>query len=138
MPGKPNHDIAAALNNIAGTTTHATITTGAFTFDEPTLRHLIREWLELADDYDKSLRRSDAIAKVDGPGLDYASSAQAQAANRSGQAYLSYLQHNRDYCYREAQLCQNALDDYLGVEHRVVTEIGQSGQSLDDGSRRGI
>lgn len=138
MTGELNRDVGAALHTIAGNSMQATITNGGFTFDEPTLRHLIREWLELADDYDRSVQESEDLVRVVGPGLDYASAAQAGAANRSGQAYLNYLQHNRDYCRREAQLCQNALDDYLGLEHHVVTEIGRTGQPLDDGPQQGI
>jgi hypothetical protein len=138
MAEQLRHEVGAVLSNIAGASMQGTITTGGFSFDEPTLRSLITEWTELAEDYDSSFRESQHIARVVGPGLDYASKAQAEAANRSGRAYLEYLQHNRDYCYREAQLCQDALDDYLGVEHHVVTEISKSGQPLDDGPQQGI
>jgi hypothetical protein len=138
MAGQLGREVGAVLSNIAGASMQGTITTGGFSFDEPTLRSLITDWTELAEDYDRSMRDSQMIAQIVGPGLDYASAAQADAANRSGLAYLAYLEHNRDYCYREAQLCRNALDDYLGVEHDAATEIAQSGQQLDDGPVQGI
>lgn len=113
---------------IRAITTEATITTGGFTYDEATLEGLVREWVSLAEDYDRSLRDSEPIVKVKGPGLDFASEALAKAATSYGRAYLNYLKDNRDYCYKQAQSCQNALSDYLGVERRNVTEIEQSGQ----------
>lgn len=75
---------------------------------------------------------------VEGPGLDFASESVAGAAVSYGRAYLAYLEHNRDYCFNEAQRCQDALSDYLGVERRNVTGIEQVGQSEDDDSEQGI
>jgi hypothetical protein len=133
MDGQLYRDANAKLGGIASGSTTGSITNGTFAYDEPTMRSLVTNWLDLADDYDLSLDESLRIAQVEGPGLDYASKAQADAANASGRAYLAYLEHNRDYCYEQAQLCQNALDDYLGVEHHNVKEINQSGKPLDDG-----
>lgn len=121
-----------SLRGVIGGTTEGTITTGGFTYDEATLTGLIREWLDLADDYDKSLRDSRDLTRVVGPGRDFASESVAVAANSYGKNYLAYLQHNRDYCFDQAQSCQNALDDYLGVERRNVTEIDRAGQPADD------
>jgi hypothetical protein len=59
----------------------------------------------------------------------------AAAANRSGAAYLAYLQHNFQYCSNQAQLFQNALDDYLGIEHTNVTDINKTGP---DGPQDGV
>ena len=108
--------------------TEGTITNGHFEYDEATLRGLVTDWLDLADNYDESIQNARGMASVKGPGKDFASTAQADAANASGRAYLTYLEHNYDYCTSQAQLFQNALDDYLGVEHRNVTEINKSGQ----------
>lgn len=111
------------IRGITGGTTEATITTGGFTYDEDTLTDLIKEWLALADDYDHSFQNSQRLTLVDGPGLDYASAAVATAANSYGTAYLAYLKQNAKYCINQAQLCQNALDDYLGIERRNVEEL---------------
>jgi hypothetical protein len=103
------------------------IATDGFAFDEATMRSLIKRWLDLADSYQASRRNARAMAEVVGPGLDFASEQQAVAASKSGAAYLRYVAHNRDYCLNQAQLFQNALDDYLGIEHTNITGIGQSG-----------
>jgi hypothetical protein len=138
MSGQLDRSAMTALQNIAGNNTQGAITTGTFEFDEDTMRQLVSEWLSLADDYDLSWSASESIAQVKGPGLDFASTSHAGAANASGRAYLDYLQHNRAYCIQQAQLFQNALHDYLGIEHTNVTQIGDAGQPLDTGPKAGI
>jgi hypothetical protein len=110
-------------------------TTGTFAYDEDTLRSLVKDWLDLARSYSASKRDSRVMATVTGPGKDFASDAQAGAASAHGGAYTSYLDSNFTYCNDQAQLFQNALDDYLGIEHRNVTEINKSD---DRGPRPGI
>ncbi|MDQ3790686.1 MAG: hypothetical protein M3422_26060 [Actinomycetota bacterium] len=112
--------------------TEGTITTGGFSYDEDTLNDLIAEWIGLAEDYDKSFRDSQDLVRVVGPGLDFASESVAVAATSYGKNYLTYLLQNRDYCVEQAQLCQNALDDYLGVERRNVLDIHRAGQPYND------
>jgi len=107
--------------------TQGTITSGTFAYDEDTLRSLVTDWMNLATNYADSLHSCEFMAQVEGAGLDHASEAHANAANISGRSYVSYLQQNRDYCTQQAQLFQNTLDDYLGVEHKTVTEINKSG-----------
>jgi hypothetical protein len=127
-----------ALQNIAGNNTQGAITTGTFEFDEDTMRQLVSEWLSLAEDYEDSLNRTVTMVQIEGPGLDFASESHAEAANASGSAYLAYLRNNRDYCLQQAQLFQNALHDYLGIEHTNVTQIGDAGQPLEPGPKTGI
>jgi hypothetical protein len=127
-----------ALQNIAGNNTQGAITTGTFEFDEDTMRQLVSEWLSLAEDYHASVDRATIMIQIKSPGLDFASTSHAEAANASGRAYLEYLQHNRAYCIQQAQLFQNSLHDYLGIEHTNVTQIGDAGQPLDDGPKAGI
>ena len=106
--------------------TEGTITNGRFEYDEGTLQGLVNDWMDLAYHYDESLQNARGMAAVEGPGRDIASKAQAEAANVSGRSYLAYLENNHSYCTNQAQLFQNALDDYLGIEHRNVTEINKS------------
>jgi hypothetical protein len=126
-----------ALQNIAGSSTQGAITTGTFEFDEATMKGLITDWLALAEDYNTSFRESEWLTWVEGPGLEFASQSHAEAASASGRAYQEYLQRNREYCYEQAQLFQNALHDYLGIEHTNVTQIGDAGQP-PDGPQAGI
>ena len=103
------------------------VTTGTFAYDEDTLRDLVKDWLTISQHYRKSHTTATEMGQVSGPGADFASKAQATAANESAESYLSYLQRNADYCDQQAQLFQNALDDYLGIEHRNIVEINKSG-----------
>ncbi len=113
----------------SSTTTEGTITGGSFAFTEADLIKIRDNWRELARSYRDSIANAERMAKVEPPAEDMASRFHAGAANRSGEAYRTYLEHNWQYCRNQAQLFQDALDDYLGVEHTNVTEIDKTGQS---------
>ena len=100
---------------------------GTFSFDPDELQRLITKWKDLADSYDQSTTLAREMNVIDPPGLDFASEAHAEAANRSGTSYATYLARNRDYCLEQAQLFEGALNDYLGVEDSNVTEFDKSG-----------
>jgi hypothetical protein len=104
---------------------------GSFTFDEATMQSLVNDWLDLMNEYDDSTRAAEQMARVDPPGLEYASEGVASAARTSADAYMAYLEHNRDYCKAQAQLFQNALDDYRGVERTNVEELSNAGPGGD-------
>ena len=106
-------------------TTQSTLTTGSFTFTEDQIRAVVKNYLDLADSYDQAIRKADVMTIVEGPGRDFASDGFASAANQSGTALVDSFENARDYCLNQAQLAQNALDDYLGVEHTNVTEINK-------------
>lgn len=119
--------IKAELSGIFGTnTTQGAITSGSFAYNESDMRTIINNWLDLADSYDLSIRGAWVMQTIEAPGRDFASHSFTEAANRSGDSYIAYLKHNRDYCLRQAQLFQDALADYLGVEHTNVAEIDKS------------
>lgn len=99
---------------------------GSFSFDPDELQSLIRKWRELADDYADSVDKAERMATVQPPGNDFASEAQATAANDSGGSYLAYLRHNAQYCNDQADLFQTALNDYLGIEDTNATEFDKN------------
>lgn len=138
MEGQLDRSAMTALQNIAGSSAQGNITSGSYEFDEDTLRGLITEWTELGRSYDESFNVSEPMAMIEGPGLDFASQSHANAANDSGGAYRAYLMNNRDYCFAQAQLFQEALHDYLGIEDANVTEIGDAGTSDENGSKAGF
>jgi hypothetical protein len=109
---------------------------GSFAYDEDTLRSLVTKWVEIADHYLSSHYRTD-LGSMEPPGLDAASEALAKAVNTSGNKYRAYLVDNYWYCVRQAQLCQTALDNYLGVEHHNVLEMSKF-QQPDAGPQPGI
>lgn len=127
-----NADLAGMFTS---NTTQGSMTTGSFAYTEPEMKTIVKNWLDLADSYEASIDVSRRMTAVEGPGWDFASQLFADAANQSGRSCVTYLEHNRDYCRQQAQLLQDALDDYLGVEHTNVTEINNSDQQ---GPRRGV
>lgn len=107
-------------------TTEGSVTGGQFTFTEPDMKTIIKNWLDLADSYRQSLDNAEVMSRIQPPADDLASKFHTAAANRSAESYRNYLEHNKDYCAQQAQLFQNALDDYLGVEHANVTEMNKT------------
>jgi hypothetical protein len=119
---------------LTGETT-GSVTGGQFSFDEAAMKQIIANWKELANSYNDSIRNARRMVQVTPPAEDFASVGFVNTANESGQSYLSYLEHNRDYCKEQAQLFQHALDDYLGVEERTVIEFNDAAES---GPRPGL
>jgi hypothetical protein len=113
-------------------TTEGTITGGTFTYHESDMRTIIGNWRDLARSYADSLDRAHRLARIEPPAEDFASRAHAAAANRSWNSYKNYLEHNRDYCSQQADLCQKALDHYLDIEQSNTTEMNKT---APDGSR---
>jgi hypothetical protein len=130
VTSEPHRDaIKAELSGMfASGTTEGAVTNGTFTFNEPEMKTIINNWLDLGRSYDESIRGSFRMTIVEGPGRDFASQMFATAANQSGDSYVAYLKNNRDYCLQQAQLFQDTLDSYLGVEHTNVTGINNSDQ----------
>jgi arabinogalactan endo-1,4-beta-galactosidase len=125
MSSQTHHDnISAQLTGILkANATQAAMTNGSFTYTEGEMRTLIKNWHDLADSYQKSLQHALFMARIESPAEDFASRAYTDAANQSGKAYERYLEHNRAYCEQQAQMLQDVLDEYLGVEHANTTEI---------------
>jgi hypothetical protein len=136
MDSQPYRDsINAQLSGlVASNTTQGAFTTGSFAFSESGIRKVIANWLDLADSYDNSLDKVFYINLIEGPGLDFASQSFATTAVRSGLSLVEYLLSNRDYCVQQAQLSQNALNDYLGIEHTNVADFNKDQQ----GPRPGV
>jgi hypothetical protein len=128
MDGQAHRDsINAQLAGMLTTnTTEGSVSGGSFAFTEPDMKTIIKNWLDLADSYGKSLVNAERMTRIRPPADDLASRFHTISANRSGDSYRDYLEHNRDYCTQQAQLFQNTLDDYLGVEHTNVTEMNKT------------
>jgi hypothetical protein len=121
--------INSQLSGMFGTgTTEGTVTGGSFTFTEADMATIRDNWRDLARSYEQSFRSAEIMMRIDPPAEDMASEFHASAANRSGESYKTYLEHNWQYCRQQAQLFQNALDDYLGVEHTNVTDFNKTSQ----------
>lgn len=128
--------IAGELGSIASGTTEGTIHGGTFTFDPDTIAQVVKNWKDLADSYNDSLRSADPMVRVAPPGDEFVSESFAEKANASGNSYLAYCEHNRDICLREAQRYQDALDTYLGAEERTIIKLNEA--AADGGPQPGL
>ena len=115
--------------------TEGTVTGGKFVFTEADMVTIRQNWLDLADSYRASLDNAGRMARIRPPADDMASTFHADAANRSGHSYKTYLEHNRDYCLQQAQLFHDAIADYLGVEHTNVVTLNRTS---DAGAQDGV
>ena len=136
MGGQPHRDnISAQLGMFTTHTTQGEVTGGSFSFTEADMRTIIQNWVDLARSYKDSLGNADRMTRIKPPAEDFASRWHAAAANQSGESYRNYLEHNQNYCFEQAQLFQNTLDDYLAVEHTNVTGINKTSS---DGPQPGV
>jgi hypothetical protein len=120
-------NINAQLAGMFAANTNGAATGGGFAFTEPDMRTIITNWLDLAENYRKSMANANLMSRIEPPAEDFASRAHSVAANQSGESYRRYLEHNRAHCLHQAQLFQSALDDYLGVEHTNAADINNTG-----------
>ncbi|MGX7823847.1 hypothetical protein ACTG9Q_02020 [Actinokineospora sp. 24-640] len=133
------HDISASLAPIAGAPMSSGPppmpgeTTGGggggkFTFEPDEIRAIVKDWLDLAEEYNDSIQRSDDLVRVQPPGDEYASEFHANAASHSGTLYAQSLQEKQQYCFSQAQKFQDALHDYLGTDRQNVRKLNTAGE----------
>ncbi|WIY03889.1 hypothetical protein QRX60_08570 [Amycolatopsis mongoliensis] len=109
---------------------HAEPSAAGFQYDEATLRELMHDWNDLANEFADDLSRARAIATAEGPGLEYASDGNAELIRQSGLALTTTLEGRESYCRAMAAKFQTALGKYAAAEDNHSTEINQTGGSL--------
>lgn len=112
---------------------------GQFTFVPDEVRAIVKDWIELAREYDHSIRNADQLVViVEPPGKDQASEFYVQRTGTAVTMYAESLIQKQEYCYNQAQKFQDALNDYLGVERQSVRNITSSGEPLPPSKPGGI
>ena len=101
-----------------------------FAYDEETLRELMHEWNDLANEFKHDQEQAVTLTRVKGPGLEYASGGNAEMIHQSGEALLSTLAAREEYCRDMAAKFKAALGRYARAEDEHATEITQAGGSL--------
>ncbi|MEU8636669.1 hypothetical protein AB0C38_31245 [Amycolatopsis sp. NPDC048633] len=101
-----------------------------FQYDEATLHELVREWSDLANEFQDDREQARSIATTHGPGLEYASTGNADRIRASGDALDSALEQRVEYCRAMAAKFVTALGKYATAEEAQVTEIKQTGGTL--------
>lgn len=128
------HDISASLAPIAGAPPSSGPPPmpgeptgggggGKFTFEPDEIRAIVKDWLDLAEEYDESIDKAEDLIMVQPPGDEYASQFHAQRASESGRLYVDSLIQKQDYCYSQAQKFQDALHGYLGTDRQNVRRL---------------
>ncbi|QFU94116.1 hypothetical protein [Amycolatopsis sp. YIM 10] len=103
---------------------------GGYSFEPDQLIDIAREWDDLADGYVEDMEHADILARVEGPGAEYASGDNAQLVRQSGEALLSALRDRVDYCRAQAEKFRSAAGQYAEAEASAGDEIGKQGGSL--------
>lgn len=101
-----------------------------FAYDEATLRELMHEWNDLANEFASDVNAARLIAITEGPGVEYASLGNAELIRQSGSALTTTLEEREAHCRAMAAKFQAALGKYASAEDAHSTEIKQTGGSL--------
>ncbi|EOD67468.1 hypothetical protein [Amycolatopsis vancoresmycina] len=101
-----------------------------FEYDEETLRELMHEWNDLANEFEDDLQRAALLQRAQGPGAEYASSGNAEQVRASGDALYETLVARARYCRSMAQRFKTALGKYATAEESSATEVKRTGGSL--------
>jgi hypothetical protein len=101
-----------------------------FQYDEATLRELMHEWNDLANEFASDLNAARLIAITEGPGVEYASGGNAELIRQSGSALTDTLYERASYCRAMAAKFEAALGKYANAENAHSTQIEQTGGSL--------
>lgn len=101
-----------------------------FEYDEQTLRELMHEWNDLANEFRDDQQRAQLLAQAQAPGLEYASEGNAEQIRSSGRALLITLDQRERYCRAMAKKFEMALGKYAATEDANYSEIKHHGGTL--------
>jgi hypothetical protein len=101
-----------------------------YQYDEATLRELMHDWNDLANEFRNDQRRAEQLAQTRAPGLEYASDGNAEQIRNSGRALLDTLSERERYCRTMAKKFETALGKYGEAEATHESEIKHTGGTL--------
>ncbi len=129
--------IRGSLNDIAGSSPTSAPAPGAPTgrlkFEPDEIGAIVKDWVELATGYNKSIIDARRLTSITGPGEEYVSYSHARMASESGAAYLASLEQKLEYSIKQGQKFQDALNAYTGTEGENVDKLVRGGPSLPGG-----
>ncbi|WP_162788682.1 hypothetical protein [Amycolatopsis albispora] len=103
---------------------------GGYSFEPDQLNEIAREWDDLAEAYTGDILLAERLARVEGPGAEYASGDNALCVRQSGEALLSALWSRIEYCRSQAEKFRAAAGQYAEAEASAGDQIGNQGGSL--------
>ncbi|MEV7091865.1 hypothetical protein AB0M80_03405 [Amycolatopsis sp. NPDC051045] len=126
LPGPNGMPVAGSY----GRPSSGSSASGGFEYDEGTLHELVREWNDLANEFEDDLQRAALLQRADGPGAEYASGGHAERVRASGDALHETLVARAQYCRSMAQRFGAALGKYATAEETSAAEVERTGGSL--------
>ncbi|WP_254897016.1 hypothetical protein [Amycolatopsis sp. Hca4] len=90
----------------------------------------MREWNDLANEFEDDLQRAALLQRAHGPGAEYASGGNAERVRASGDALHETLVSRAQYCRSMALRFKTALDKYATAEDVSTAEVKRTGGSL--------
>jgi hypothetical protein len=101
-----------------------------FEYDVETLRELMKEWRELAGEFRTDIAHAQALARAQGPGIEYASGGNAELIRASGESLSETLQQRISYCEEMADKYVAALGKYTATDEAHATEVGTTTKGI--------
>lgn len=105
----------------------------SFVYDKQQLHAIAEKWSELAMHFRTSAVNATAMAKVDGPGAEYASGGHAVDANISGAAYSESIKASEEYCTAQVAKYRKVLGEVVDADEEGGRKLQQSTSPLDGG-----
>jgi hypothetical protein len=96
---------------------------GRFSFSPDEIRAIVKEWKELAVEYQLSIKRAEGWQAARASGVEWVSECHAAKTCSSGNRYLDSLEEKYGYCLKQAVKFTNSLNKYLGVEQITIEDL---------------
>jgi hypothetical protein len=90
----------------------------------------MKDWNDLADEFQDDLNRASLLQRAKGPGTEYASGGNAEQVRASGDALHETLMARAQYCRSMADRFKKSLGKYATAEDIHTTEMKRTGGSL--------
>jgi hypothetical protein len=123
LPSSEYQNAENSINGQLDVVPGAPSVAGHFAFDPDTLREIVKEWQDLAEDYSADIRDSDELVFIVPPADDGPSNFFTDVVRGSVRALQETLSAESNFCRLQAERFQAALDAYLGTEHATVGEF---------------
>lgn len=101
-----------------------------FKYDEATLHELVKEWSDLAQEFQDDIEDARNIAVANPPGLEFASGDNADITRQSGRALLEALDKRVAYCKAMAAKYVAALGKYATADEQAKIAINQQPEGI--------
>ncbi|MFE0028181.1 hypothetical protein [Amycolatopsis sp. NPDC059021] len=104
--------------------------TPGFQYDEATLHSLVKDWTDLANEFQQDANNAKLLVAIEGPGKEYASGGHADRIHESGAALAATFEQRQKYCRDMADKYIAALGKYATAEETGKRDVKQAGGGI--------